>query len=387
MNRRQFLYSLFSSLTLLQANQSYANLLSKPKNKGKVLILIELKGGNDGLNTVVPFLDPLYKKLRPHLALQRNEVIPFERDLFLHKSLGDWQSLWQENELAIIQGLGYDNPVRSHFRSIDIWDTASDSDQYLNHGWLNDSLAMKKALYDFEGLILGNSDPGPLQGGDIQSLVIKNQKQFIKRAKNIKVKKRNYSNSSLSHFDSIQNDIERSFEMIQKKIDPSLKLQNFAKDKLSRSLKSAAEFIISGIQVPVIKITHGGFDTHSNQKNPHARLLKQLAKSTSAFRQALIQHNLWDQVIIASYSEFGRRAQENGSKGSDHGTANTHFVMGGKVKGGLFGEKPNLSQLINKDLQHSSDFRSYLKTLIESSLGVEAPLRFKNFEKMDFIRA
>ncbi|PCJ18054.1 MAG: hypothetical protein COB02_06035 [Candidatus Cloacimonadota bacterium] len=382
MNRRQFIYGLLSSLAIAHSKKNFANTFNTNQ---KVLILIELKGGNDGLNTFVPFNDPMYQKLRPKLALTKDEVISFDKDIYLHKSLKKWKSLWNNKDLAIVQGLGYDEPIRSHFRSIDIWDTASDSDEFLNHGWMNDSLAFKKSLYDFEGLILGNSDPGPLQGGDIQSLVIKNQKQFLKRAKKIKKSKRPIMNNSLAHFDSIQSDIQRSYQMIQNKMNKSLQLTEFSKDKLSRSLKSAAEFIISGINVPVIKITHGGFDTHSNQKNTHARLLKQLATATTSFKEALIKHNLWDKVTLATYSEFGRRAEENGSKGSDHGTANTHFVMGANVKGGLYGQKIDLTNLINKDLVHTNDFRNYLKTLIEKGLDIEAPLRLKKFSNLNFI--
>lgn len=382
MNRRQFIYSLFSSIALCNSKLSFAD---NAYNQNKTLILIELKGGNDGLNTLVPFNDPLYQKLRPNLSLKKEELIHLEQELFLHKSLQPWKKIWMDKDLAIVQGLGYKNPVRSHFRSIDIWDTASNSDEYLNHGWLNDCLAMKRANYDFEGLILGNSDPGPLQGGDIQSLVIKNQKQFIKRAKKMKQSQHSTSNPSLLHFESIKKDIQTSYQMLHNKMDGTLQINGFAKDKLSRTLKNAAQYIISGIHVPVIKVTLNGFDTHSNQKNPHANLLKQLANATSSFAAVMKKHDLWDQVVLATYSEFGRRAQENGSKGTDHGTANTHFVMGGKIQGGLFGQKPKLDQLVNKDLQHTIDFRSYVKTLIEKSLNTSAPLRLKDFETMQFL--
>ncbi|MCO4781340.1 MAG: DUF1501 domain-containing protein [Candidatus Cloacimonetes bacterium] len=382
MDRRQFIYSLFSSMVLSQLNPTFA---SSAINPSKTLILIELKGGNDGLNTLVPFNDPLYSKLRPNLGLKQNEIIQLKPELFLHKSLSPWKQLWLDQDLAIVQGLGYKNPIRSHFRSIDIWDTASDSDEYLNHGWLNDCLAMKRSTYDFEGLILGSSDPGPLQGGDINSLVIKNQKQFLRTAKRVKQSKHQANNPSLMHFESIKQDIQSSYEMIQKKLDPSIQVDGFQKDKLSRALKSAAQYILSGVNVPVIKVTLGGFDTHSNQKNTHANLLRQLGNATSNFARIMKKHNLWDQVVLATYSEFGRRAQENGSKGSDHGTANTHFVMGGQVKGGLFGEAAKLDNLVNNDLQYTQDFRSYVKTLVENTLKTDAPQRLKNFEKMAFL--
>jgi uncharacterized protein (DUF1501 family) len=382
MNRRQFLYSLFSSVALSKLNPTIAASSFDPS---KTLILIELKGGNDGLNTVVPFNDPMYQKLRPNLGLKQEEIIKLEQDLFVHKSLEPLKKLWLDKDLAIVQGLGYKDPIRSHFRSIDIWDTASNSDEYLNHGWLNDCLAMKRASYDFEGLILGSSDPGPLQGGDIQSLVIKNQKQFLKTAKRVKTSKHQSNNPSLAHFESIKKDIQTSYQMLQSKMDTTIQLDGFANDKLSRALKSAAQYIISGINVPVIKVTLNGFDTHSNQKNTHANLLKHLANATSSFANIMKKHNLWDQVVLATYSEFGRRAQENGSKGSDHGTANTHFVMGGQVKGGLFGQRPKLDNLINNDLQYTEDFRSYVKTLVENSLSTKAPLRLKDFKKINFL--
>lgn len=382
MNRRQFIYSLFSSLALSQLNTPFA---ANTFDTDKTLILIELKGGNDGLNTLVPFNDPLYKTLRPNLNLKQDEVINLNENLFVHKSLQKWKQLWLDKDLAIVQGLGYQDPIRSHFRSIDIWDTASNSDEYLNHGWLNDCLAMKRINYDFEGLILGSSDPGPLQGGDIQSLVIKNQKQFLKTAKRVKQSKHKFDNPSLAHFESIKGDILSSYQKLQSKMDASIQIDGFAKDKLSRALKNAAQYIISGVNVPVIKVTLNGFDTHSNQKNVHANLLKHLANATTSFSNTMKKHNLWDKVVLATYSEFGRRAQENGSKGTDHGTANTHFVMGGQVKGGLFGKRPDLNQLINKDLQFTTDFRSYVKTLVEKSLNTSAPLRLKKFDDMSFL--
>ena len=325
--------------------------------KGSTKVLIELQGGNDGLNTVVPFNDPLYKELRPTLALKSGEVITLNNELALHHSLEGLMPLWEKKQLQIVLGVGYEKPNLSHFRSIEIWDTASKSNQYLSDGWLAELLT--KEDQPISGLVLGGGS-GPLQG--VENIIsIKNINQFLKKQRRIDNHLAQHhaasQNHALNKIIETQKIIDQASERIKVKLKPLQAPQAFNKHPFARQVSLATQIIQSDLNIPVIKLSLGSFDTHINQKPKHARLLKMLAESLNTMHQALESTGHWNKTKIMTYSEFGRRAAENGSRGTDHGTAAPHFIIGGSVRGGIVGKQPSLANLNKNNLQYTTDFR------------------------------
>ena len=355
MNRRTLLKLIaLNSLTLPLSLQADSGVTSKQKR----LILIELKGGNDGLNTVIPYQDPLYYKLRPKIALEKSVVLPLNDRIAFHPSLDGMKEIFDKKELAIIQGVGYPKPNRSHFRSIEIWDTASDSQEYLDAGWLN-TLALPK-IDMLKGVILGG-EYGPLSGNAKGIIKINNLKGFLQQSKQIRGRIAiTGNNNALLHLLETEAEIRKSADILKKSLNSKKVLPfTFKKSNFGKQMSTTTELINSGTHIPFFKISLGSFDTHTNQPQKHARLLKELSEGISTMRKNLIANGEWENTLIMTYSEFGRRAAENASRGTDHGTAAPHFLMGGKVKGAVYGKHPSLERLDkNSDLIYTTDFRS-----------------------------
>ncbi|KQR87106.1 hypothetical protein ASG35_23510 [Burkholderia sp. Leaf177] len=312
MNRRDFLAigtalgaSALAPSKLVFAQQSPA------EPHGKILILVELKGGNDGLNTVIPFADPKYLVLRPGIGIRRDHVLQLDERTGLHPAMQALLPIWREGQLAIVQGVGYPAQNRSHFRSMEIWDTASHAEQYLRDGWLTRAFGDEAA---------------------------------------------SFSNGALP---------------------------------FSASVKTTIKALAAKQGVSVIRVTLGGFDTHQNQPVQHARLLGQLSEGLAAIRTALIELDRWNDALVMTCAEFGRCARENDSNGTDHGSAAPHFVMGGRVNGGLHGAAPQLGQLDgNHNLPMNVDFRQMYATILDRWLGMDAgPILGARFETLPLLRA
>ncbi len=339
----------------------------------RVLILIELHGGNDGLNTLVPYADPRYYQARPHLAISHERVLQLTPKLGLHYALEPLMALWQRQELAIVQGVGYPKPNRSHFRSIEIWDTASASDQILEEGWLarlfeTYPLPVK---YASDGVILGNRDGGPLSGKTVRTIALQDPQQFLQQASRLKTLDQSSPNKALAHILQVQRELTHAAGDLAERLQHRSPLQTtFPASPIGRQLETAAQLLVAKIPIAAIKVSHGSFDTHANQLGHHERLLREFAESLVTFRQALVQAGLWDRVLIMTYSEFGRRVGENASAGTDHGTAAPHFLLGGSVKGGLYGAMPSLDDLQESDLKYQVDFRSLYATVTRNWWGL-----------------
>ncbi len=335
----------------------------------KHLILIELKGGNDGLNTFVPYTDPLYYQLRPKIAIPREEILPLNGTLGLHPSLADIKEVFESGDMALIQGIGYPHPNRSHFRSIEIWDTASKSIEYLDDGWLR-SLEPKKRL-ELQGIVLGG-ELGPLSGSERGIIKINNIQGFLNQAKRIRGQIYMIGeNKALQHLLKTEAEIRQSADILSryftKEKTPDYP---FPKTAFGRQLQIAEQLIGSNIDIPYFKLSLGSFDTHFTQAKKHARLLKELSEGIGALRKNLIESGEWDNTIIMTYSEFGRRVAENASNGTDHGTAATQMIIGGNVKGGIYGKQPRLDTLDkNGDLIYTTDFRSFYNTIAKEWVG------------------
>ena len=339
-------------------------------SKKRTVVLVELRGGNDGLNTLIPFTDPLYYKLRPSIAIPRKSMLPISNSLAMHPSLRSLQPYWQRKEMAWLQGVGYPRSNRSHFRSIDIWDTASNYNQKIDEGWVTNLLGSN---HDITGLAF-NTDLGPLSGNKASSLKINDINAFVRSNQPMKASTSNTSNHSLSHLLKTERIVAESTKTLKSHLLKAHDVaRSFPRHSFGREFASVARLINSGIDIPSYKITLSSFDSHAMQTHQHSRLLKMLADSLHAFAQNMKRNGHWDNVLVMTYSEFGRQVAENSSRGTDHGEASAHLVMGGKVRGGVYGRNPDLRRLSNNALRHSVDFRSVYGTVASRWWGLRNP--------------
>lgn len=386
MRRRDFLRAL-GLLPLAAGVPNLAFALAPGNDYRNLLVLIELKGGNDGLNTVVPYADPAYYRLRPRLGIPREQVIQLDERAGLHPALQPLLPLWQARELAIAQGVGYPEPNLSHFRSIEIWDTASRSDEYLDAGWLTRTFQSQPAPRSFaaDGVVVGSPDLGPLAGTGARTLALADAERFLREVRLADDAAIRSRNPALAHILKVEADIVQAARGLSAN---QVFRTEFPKGPLGNALHTAAQVVAGKGGVAAVRVTHPGFDTHNGQPGVQQRLLRELAEGLVAFKGALQEINRWDSTLIMTYSEFGRRAQENGSLGTDHGTASAHFVLGGRVRGGLHGQAPSLARLDGGNLVHTVDFRSLYATVIEKWWGGNASRVLNGrFAALDMVRA
>lgn len=361
----------------------------------RLLILVELKGGNDALNMLVPYADPNYYALRPRIAIPRDEVLALNRQFGLHPAMSALMPLWQTQSLAVVQGLGYPQPNLSHFRSIEIWDTASASDQYLDEGWLTRAFAKAPPPTQFvaDGVLLGSNELGPLQGAGARAIVLSNPDQFLRQARLVDDPGMSaIGNSALRHLHKVERDVSGAASQIEARLgnsnSRSLTTQ-FPSGSFGNTVRTAARVLASGSQVAVLRLSQGGYDTHQNQPDTHANLLRQLAEGLAALREALLELDLWRNTLIMTYAEFGRRAADNQSRGTDHGTAAAHLVLGGQVRGGIHGDAPRLDLLDREgNLRFTTDFRRYYATALQSWWGLNSAVALgSRYAPLDLIRS
>jgi uncharacterized protein (DUF1501 family) len=377
MNRRAFLAS--SSALLSCATLPAWATPAAPR----LLILIELRGGNDGLNTVVPIDDGTYFDLRPRLALNPDAVARFGGAPALHPSLAPLESLWRDGQMAILQGIGYPAANLSHFRSIEIWDTASDSQQFLQTGWLTRAVAKQSAFSSLsaDGVVIGAADLGPLAGG-ARAVALNDPARFSRQAR-LASADGIPARGALAHLLRVESDIVRAGAEVRP--DVTFKTE-FPRGAFGIAVQHAAGIAATG-KVPVLRLTLPGFDTHQNQLPIHANLLRIVAESIVALRSALSEQGVWERTLILTYSEFGRRVRENQSGGTDHGTAGALFAFGTQVRGGVHGDAPSLRSLDDGgNLRHTNDFRRVYASVLENwwQLPSERVLQ-RRFEPLKFI--
>ncbi|HUL63945.1 MAG TPA: DUF1501 domain-containing protein [Burkholderiaceae bacterium] len=334
----------------------------------RLLILLELRGGNDGINTVVPIEDGRYFDLRPRIALRDDSVVAFDRSLALHRSLAPLRPLWDAREMAVIEGVGYPQPNLSHFRSIEIWDTASASNEVLQQGWLaRAARAEAFARFAADGVVIGAADLGPLAGG-ARAISLSDPERFARQARLAKDGETG-ARGALAHVLQVESDVVHAAMQLR----PDVKFQTeFPRSPFGAAVQHAAA-IASTHKVPVIRVTLAGFDTHQNQVNMHAQLLHQVGEGVVALRAALQEIGLWDDTLVLTYSEFGRRPRENASAGTDHGTAGAMLAFGQRVNAGRFGASPALARLdANGNLPFAIDFRSVYATVLDTWFGLDS---------------
>ncbi len=382
MKRREFLGATVAALFAPRIAAAASPLRADYR---RLLILIELKGGNDGLNTVVPYADENYYALRPRLAVRRDDVLQLDERTGLHPALKPLLPLWQARELAIVQGVGYPQPNLSHFRSIEIWDTASRSDEYLSEGWLGRLFAAQPAPAGFaaDGVAVGGADLGPLAGTGARTIALSDPESFLRQARlaNPAGAKRN---AALAHILKVEADIVQAASQLN--AGTAFRTE-FPRGPFGNAVRTAAQLAANGAGIAAIRISLGNFDTHQNQPGQHQRLLGELAEGIAALKSALVEIARWDSTLLMTYAEFGRRPQENNSMGTDHGTASAHFVAGGQVRGGLYGQAPQLGALEGGNLRHAVDFRSLYATAIERWWGADSARTLGGrFERLDLVK-
>jgi len=353
----------------------------------RLLVLVELKGGNDGLNTVVPYADPAYYALRPRLAISRDSVVQLTDRAGLHPALRPLAAEFAAGRLAVLQGVGYPAPNLSHFRSIEIWDTAAPSDRYLADGWLTRtfSAAAAPATFAADGVVIGSNDMGPLAGRGTRALALANTEQFLRRSR-LAHPEEQLGNRALAHILKTENDVVAAAT----RLDASRAFATqFPSTPFGNVVRTACHVAASPAGVACLRLTQAGYDTHTGQAPTHARLLGELADGLVALKQGLEEIGRWSDTLVLTYAEFGRRPRENLSAGTDHGTASAHFALGGRVAGGLYGAAPDLARLGGDgNPAYALDFRSVYATALETWWGVRAgPVLNGRFETLPLIRA
>jgi uncharacterized protein (DUF1501 family) len=357
----------------------------------RILVLVELKGGNDGLNTVIPYADPLYAQMRPAIGIPAAEVLRLDEHTGLHPDLAALLPLWERKELAIVQGVGYPQPNLSHFRSIEIWDTASNANEYLQDGWVAREMkagVVVRAPFTAEAVRIGaGAGYGPLAGA--RAVALNNPEAFARGARLASAHPEAQGNAALQHLLRVEDDVNRAADGLRG--EPFPFVTAFPQGAFGNSVKAAAQVVASQRSrpgVPVIALSLGSFDTHQNQPGTHANLLRQLAEGVAALRSAFIEVGAWDRTVVMTFSEFGRRPRQNQSNGTDHGTASPHFVAGGAVRGGIHGRAPELARLdAEQNLVYTTDFRQLYATVARDWWGVDpAAVVRGRFEPLPLLR-
>ncbi len=338
----------------------------------RVLVLVRLAGGNDGFNTLVPHADPLYYQLRPQVAIPRHQVLDIGQGMGLNPYLQALKPWWDAGQMAWVQGVGYPNASLSHFLSNDIWETAYNVDSEAIQGWVGQALKANSA--SLHGIAMGDRI-GALAGKDCRALAMQSPQVFMSQVSLVEDIAPSHANPALAHITTTQHRLYSAGQQITRKLQHPLNLGgNFASSKIGRDLESVANMILSGVEARVYLVTLDGFDTHANQNNTQSNLLHHLAGALTSFAQAMQRAGCWNEVVVATYSEFGRRVQENHAKGTDHGTASVQLLLGGRVRGGIYGDAPRLDRLdAAGNVQHTVDFRSVYGTLTTHWLGQANP--------------
>ncbi|MFT4066500.1 DUF1501 domain-containing protein [Paraburkholderia sp.] len=402
MNRRHFLRAGAASFgaAFMQPGLSFAATPAHVPDYTRLLILVELKGGNDGLNTVIPYASPHYAQLRPTIGIARDRVIQLDAQTGLHPAMQALLPLWQQRELAIVQGVSYPAPSLSHFRSIEIWNTASASDQYLGTGWLTRAFQKRPVPQGFaaDAVVVGSAEMGPLANG-AHAIALVNPQQFLRDAHLARPVDAPAGNPEMVHVLDVEHDIQRAADRLRPADGQFVLHTTFPSGQFGNLVRTAMQVVaasetpsggrVPGTGVAVIRLTLNGFDTHHDQPAQQENLLRQFSEGMAAMRSALIGMNRWNSTLIMTYAEFGRRARENGSRGTDHGTVAPHFIAGGAVEGGLYGVPPALDRLDgNGNLPVGVDFRSLYATVLDRWWSIDSrPVLGGRFSTMPVIRA
>lgn len=394
MNRRNFLKNTGLASTSLFVPQFLSGFNRQGFiQNGKNLVIIQWSGGNDGLNTVVPFHNDLYYKNRPSLAIPKNKVIKITDELGFNPNLGGLKSLYDDGLLTVINNVGYPNPIRSHFRSMDIWHSGSDSDQYWQTGWLGRYLDQTTTDYlPHTALEVDDALVLALKGKHQSGFAASNPAKLRKVANN-KFLRQVAHHHEHSHEENVAYlyktlvDTQSSADYLYDQMKGAKGKGKYPSTQIGKDLATISDLINNDTNTKIYYVNMGGFDTHASQKNRQDRLLKQYNEAIKIFVKDLQKNQKLDDTLIMTFSEFGRRVKQNASNGTDHGTANNVYFIGGKLKNpGIFNEAPNLSELDKGDLIYTVDFRKIYASVLKNWLGVDPKeVLLKKFNPLDII--
>ena len=359
----------------------------------KVMVVLQFSGGNDGLNTVIPIRNDIYYKSRPKLGIQKDTALQLTDEAGLNPALTYFKDLFDEGSLGIMNNVGYPNPDRSHFRSMDIWQSASDSNEYVTTGWLGRYLDAQCSGCDKPTQILEIDDilSLALKGDNLKGLALKDPKKLFSSSNEKYFKEINaahdHEEAAVDYLYKTLSETLSSADYIYEQSRSHPSSQTYPATELGRNLKTISSLIISDINTKVYYVSLGSFDTHVNQENQQKRLFTELNDAINAFVKDLKSNHRFQDVAIMTFSEFGRRVAQNASGGTDHGTANCMFLIGGGLKQkGLLNAMPDLNDLNQGDLKYTVDFKSVYATMLHNWLGADdKEILGKQYEIMSFV--
>ncbi|WFB37408.1 DUF1501 domain-containing protein [Kiritimatiellota bacterium B12222] len=373
------------TLCRLEAAEVNSPLQRQHGKDAPILVILQLAGGNDGLNTVVPLENDDYRRARPKLSSVEKNALMLNDDLGFHESLSGLKSLYDEGMLSVLNGIGYPNPNRSHFRSTEIWHTAAPEGRKGGDGWVGRYFDNQCQGQPAEvGISLTSSPPQTFQGPSPLGITFRNPKEFsfdddeeLMSGASVGMatgRSRERNDSPLHFLERTDLDARVSSDHLHATLKKMPSPQGFPKNQIANDLSLVARMIGGGMSTRIYYVSQGGFDTHANQINSHARLLKNLGDAQKAFWTEMKRQGNTQRVQMLVFSEFGRRVAENGSNGTDHGAGAPVFVIGGKQKGGLVGALPSLDpkDLNRGDVSHHTDFRQVYATLLDEHLNANS---------------
>ena len=361
----------------------------------KVIVILQLSGGNDGLNTVIPVRNDLYYKARPRLGIERTKALSLTDEVGLHPELTGFKELYDDGSLGIINSVGYPNPDRSHFRSMDIWQTSSQSTEYLNSGWVGRYLDAQCSGCDKPTQAIEIDDVLSLsmKGNTMNGMAVKDPKRLYGTANEkffrdvLKNHNHDTGDQSVDYLYKTMAQTLSSADYIfkQSRLHPTS--EEYPKTGLGNSLKTIASLIFSEINTKVYYVSLGSFDTHINQGAQQQRLFTEMNEAVKAFVKDLKANKRFDDVLLFTFSEFGRRVSQNASGGTDHGTANNMFLVSGGLKQkGMINAMPDLNDLQEGDLKYKVDFKNVYATVLNKWLNADATkILGKQYDYMNFI--
>ena len=385
MKRSPFIFGALAGLTVTAGTRSlFGAALAQPmlpQQTGdaadRVLVVINLQGGNDGLNMVVPHGMPQYYRYRPSLGIAPRDVLQIDRVVGLNPQMTSLKSMFDAGNVAIVQGAGYPKPDHSHFRSTEIWQTAA-PERYESTGWVGRYLDAadlpKENLFNavalapvLPELMLSRRVDVPaiagLRGYGLTS--DRNAPQRSAFSSLLHDERVPFASPYLATVATIEDHAQRGSQELPKLLAGYTTTAAYPATAIGRSLALAAQIAGSRLGTRVIYVQHGSFDTHAGQRPTQDRLLRELSDGLKAFYDDLAAHGNEKRVLTLTFSEFGRRVAENASRGTDHGEAAPMLLVGGRVKGGLYGAHPSLDDLDNGDMRFTLDFRSVYATVLE----------------------
>ncbi len=361
----------------------------------KVTVILQLSGGCDGLNQIIPIRNDIYYKSRPRLGIAKDKALVLTDEVGIHPALSGFKELYDDGSMAILNNVGYPNPDRSHFRSMDIWHTASQSSDYLNTGWVGRYLDAQCNGCDHPTQAIEMDDvlSLALKGDNIKGIAVKDPRRLYGTANEKffkEINKNHIDEKGEQPVDYLYKTMAETLSAAdyifqQSKLHPST--ADYPKTDLANSLKTIASLIFSDINTKVYYVSLGSFDTHINQEQQQQRLFTEMNDAVKAFVKDLKNNRRFDDVMLFTFSEFGRRVAQNASNGTDHGTSNNMLFIGGGLKQkGIINEMPNLADLDEGDLKHKVDFKNVYATVLKNWLQADdVKILGKQYEYLKFV--